>query len=58
MDVTKVCTACGQIKLLREFIDFEAKNTTKQYRTCNNCRTKNTQRKKSIKNTKKDHMKK
>ncbi|CAB5390330.1 unnamed protein product [Rhizophagus irregularis] len=31
MDITKVCTACGQIKLLHEFIDFEAKNTTKQY---------------------------
>lgn len=53
MDVTKICTACGQIKLLREFIDFKAKNTTKQYRTCNNCRTKNTKRRKNIKNTKK-----
>ena len=46
MNVTTICTGCGQTKLICE---FKGIGTTKQYRTCNNCRTKNAKQKKNIK---------
>ena len=46
MSITAVCTGCRQTKPLCDFTGFEAKGTIKQYRTCNSCRAKPSQRKK------------
>jgi hypothetical protein len=49
MSATAVCTGCSQTKPLCDFTGFEAKGTIKQYRTCNSCRAKPSQRKKNTK---------
>ena len=54
MNITTVCTSCRQPKLLCEFMGFGAKGTTKQYRTCNSCRTRNSQQKKNKRSYEKD----
>ncbi|PKY49979.1 hypothetical protein RhiirA4_466191 [Rhizophagus irregularis] len=42
------CTGCGQNKHSSEFIGFRVNGAIKQYRTCNNCRTRTTQKKEKI----------
>ena len=55
MNITTVCTGCGQPKLLCEFMGFGANGTsTKQYHTCNSCHARNSQQKKNKRSYKKD----
>ncbi|RIA83824.1 hypothetical protein C1645_833190 [Glomus cerebriforme] len=49
MSTTAVCTSCSQLKSLSDFTGFRIKDTIKQYRTCNSCHVKPSQRKKNTK---------